>query len=187
MKSETGESTQSINQRADNEALRAAFSALRDGATLLAHPKIRRVAVDGLGDDDPRQGRTFSYTALQELERTGAVRAVGVDRYALGREVPADHGLVLHEDPGHGWLAVPVERYPDALKCSTACGYYKDGIAYLEEDLELSLFLRRHPEIDINRVPTQSYNDEAPLRWFPKIPMTDSARGRRRAAGGMRP
>jgi hypothetical protein len=183
MQSETGESTQAINQRADDEAQWAVFSALRDGATLRAHLKLERAAVEGLAPDDKREGRTISFTRLRQLEAEGHIKQVGMDQYKLAREMPADHGLVFHEDPGHGWLAVPVDRYPEALECSTGYGYFKDGIAYLEEDSELSKFMRRHPEFDLNRVPTKRYDDEAPLRWFPSLPAPAKARPRRSAVG----
>ena len=36
-------------------------------------------------------------------------------------------------DPGHGWLAVPLDKYPDALDYGTGYGYVSPGWAYLEE------------------------------------------------------
>lgn len=50
-------------------------------------------------------------------------------------------------DPGHGWLAVPLDTYPDALDHGTGFGYLAPGYAYLEEDCEAPAFLAAHPEI----------------------------------------
>ena len=51
-------------------------------------------------------------------------------------------------DPGHGWLEVPLDEYPDAVECGTGYGYL-DPIKcriYLEEDMEAGLFVMRHGE-----------------------------------------
>lgn len=59
------------------------------------------------------------------------------------------------EDPGHGWLRVPLSEYPDAIESATGHGYWsKDRTAvYLEEDVELADFLIRHPEVSFFDVP----------------------------------
>lgn len=52
------------------------------------------------------------------------------------------------EDPGHGWLRVPLADYPDAIESGSGYGYVDSEAAYLEEDMEAADFLNRHPEID---------------------------------------
>lgn len=51
-------------------------------------------------------------------------------------------------DPGHGWLEVPLDEYPDAVECGTGFGYLDPikGRIYLEEDTEAGLFVLRHGE-----------------------------------------
>ena len=91
--SDTGESTISINKRADKQAWPAVLSALRAGATLRVHHKIRRVAVEGLDEMDPRQGRTVTFSLVRRLEREGTLQPCGVDRYMLVPE-----GQTAHEE-----------------------------------------------------------------------------------------
>lgn len=54
--------------------------------------------------------------------------------------------LTFIMDPGHGWLAVPLAEYPDALDYGTGFGYYDthQAVAYLEEDCEAPAFMRAH-------------------------------------------
>ena len=49
---------------------------------------------------------------------------------------------IFHEDPGHGWIAVPVAELI-ALNIAnqiTSCSYIHGGLAYLEEDSDLPTF-----------------------------------------------
>ena len=49
----------------------------------------------------------------------------------------------FHEDPGHGWLAVPLDELMElgiASKISTY-SYFKTGIVYLEEDLDAGIYI----------------------------------------------
>lgn len=48
------------------------------------------------------------------------------------------------EDPGHGWLEVPLAQYPDALTFGTGFGYTDGVCAYLEEDCEAPAFMAAH-------------------------------------------
>lgn len=54
--------------------------------------------------------------------------------------------LTFISDPGHGWLAVPLADYPDALDYGTGFGFHdrQAGVAYLEEDCEAPAFMRAH-------------------------------------------
>jgi hypothetical protein len=66
-------------------------------------------------------------------------------------------------DPGHGWLRVELAEYPDALESATGYGYWAGqaseatggrGAIYLEEDVEASDFLDRHPEVRPEDIPS---------------------------------
>jgi len=57
------------------------------------------------------------------------------------------HGLTVWSDPGHAWLRVPKAQYPDWADYGTGYGYQDDEAAYLEEDVEIGLFLNRHEEL----------------------------------------
>ena len=50
----------------------------------------------------------------------------------------------FYEDPGHGWLEVPVEDLIEAGVANkiSSCSYRDDnGMAYLEEDCDMAIFL----------------------------------------------
>lgn len=88
MRAEAGESTASINRRRDDEAWPGILDAMRRGAILRWHAKIRRVAAewpDGSAAECPR-GRSLSQAAVRRLERDGVIEICGVDRYRLRRE-----------------------------------------------------------------------------------------------------
>ena len=55
--------------------------------------------------------------------------------------------LTVWSDPGHAWLRVPRALYPDADKAGTGYGYQDSEAFYLEEDVEVGLFLDMHPEL----------------------------------------
>lgn len=57
--------------------------------------------------------------------------------------------LTYHHDAGHGWLAVPLSVFPDALSFSTGFGFFDRSkrVAYLEEDCEAGAFVEAHPEV----------------------------------------
>jgi hypothetical protein len=74
-------------------------------------------------------------------------------------------------DPGHAWLEVDVDTYPDVLEYGTGFGYLGGNLAYLEEDMEAPAFLVAHPEIDPRRLRTFYFDDDAPCRMFRSIPV----------------
>jgi hypothetical protein len=90
-------------------------------------------------------------------------------------------------DSGHGWLRVPLSKYPDAINHGTGYGFHNKqaGIVYLEEDVEAGTFLLAHPEIDLNTIPSLYYgtgdsgfyehSDDAYCRSLPHIP--DNSKG----------
>lgn len=75
-------------------------------------------------------------------------------------------------DPGHAWLEVSLEQYPDALDYGTGWGYHdtRRGLAYLEEDCEAPAFLAAHPEIDPRALPVYAFDFDAACRDLPRIP-----------------
>lgn len=44
-------------------------------------------------------------------------------------------------DAGHSWLEVSLYQFPDATKFGTGYGYINGSIIYLEEDVEMPMFL----------------------------------------------
>lgn len=71
-------------------------------------------------------------------------------------------------DAGHGWLAVDLSKYPDAVKSGTGFGFQKKGTIYLEEDCEATHFLFQHPEIDPKELRVVNDGDYSHIRMFPK-------------------
>lgn len=66
------------------------------------------------------------------------------------------------EDPGHAWLRVDLREYPDALESATGYGFWADrdkSAVFLEEDIEATDFLQRHPEIDRGSIPSDYVKD----------------------------
>lgn len=94
------------------------------------------------------------------------------------------NGYIFHEDPGHGWLQVPIaelDRLGIAAKISRY-SYYRAGSAYLEEDCDLSTFARaKHAageHFDMAKIPTRYHQGDAPIRSMPKYADFLAARGR---------
>lgn len=50
--------------------------------------------------------------------------------------------LTFHHDAGHGWLAVPFSLILPILHEVSSFSYYNGSFVYLEEDCDLSLFIR---------------------------------------------
>jgi hypothetical protein len=89
MSTETGESTVSINRRYDEAVSPAILDAMRVGAILRWHPKIRRAALEwpsGLVDGLPA-GRSISEGMLRRLEREGVIEPWGINGYRLRAEI----------------------------------------------------------------------------------------------------
>jgi len=76
-----------------------------------------------------------------------------------------------HDDPGHGWLQVPIRLLVDLYLVDriSTCSYMNDNIAYLEEDKDAGTFLHamklKYPEIEID-IRTIHSNDESIIRTF---------------------
>jgi len=83
MKADTGESIASIRARGDDESWPRVLAELREGATLLRVPKLRRGYPDrGAGV----YGSGVSDTWIRKLEAAGVLVYCGVDRYRLADE-----------------------------------------------------------------------------------------------------
>jgi len=81
-------------------------------------------------------------------------------------------------DPGHGWLAVSLEAYPDAWNYGTGFGYEDGRWIYLEEDVEAAAFLMDHLDIakqsSTGQLAEKSYDFDAPVRRLrPNMAMLD--------------
>lgn len=78
------------------------------------------------------------------------------------------HSIYWISDPGHGWLAVSLEAYPEALDYGTGFGYLNNTHVFLEEDLEAVAFLTDHPEVTGSNkrgmIPEKGYDFDAPVR-----------------------
>lgn len=83
MKSETGESTASINRRGDDEAWPRVEAALRDGATLYRPPKLDRYYLDF--GEGPAGNGSLTPARVRKLEGEGVLEQVGEYRYALAK------------------------------------------------------------------------------------------------------
>ena len=83
--------------------------------------------------------------------------------------------LTFISDAGHGWLAVPMGSYPDALDYGTGWGYVDRaaGVAYLEEDCEAPAFMRAHG-LSRDDVRVEYVDGDWTGRSLPRIP--DSGR-----------
>lgn len=75
-------------------------------------------------------------------------------------------------DPGHAWLEVPIYDIPDQIRARiSGYSYFKDGMAYLEEDCDAPLFLNSisivtRPDIE------EVYQENTPIRDYPHFPET---------------
>ena len=84
--------------------------------------------------------------------------------------------FTFHEDPGHGWIEVPLPILLDLdiTELVSCYSYINDGTAYLEEDLDASIFIQafkhkfgHRPEtVDVYEDPTPIRN----MRSFPEAP-----------------
>jgi len=81
-------------------------------------------------------------------------------------------------DPGHAWLAVSLETYPDAWNYGTGFGYEDGRWIYLEEDVEAPAFMLDHLDIakrsSTGQLAEKSYDFDAPVRRLrPNMAMLD--------------
>jgi hypothetical protein len=71
--------------------------------------------------------------------------------------------LAWYEDAGHGWLAVPLARFPDAEAQATSFSFRvaAGGLRWvlLEEDADARAFLGVHTEVEGDALPTFRISD----------------------------
>lgn len=88
-------------------------------------------------------------------------------------------------DPGHGWLRVDLGEYPDALESATGHGFWADEdgcmAVWLEEDVEMSDFLDRHPEVRFEDIPSSYVKSFRRGRNLPRNLTFDQFVARRQA------
>ena len=72
---------------------------------------------------------------------------------------------IFHEDAGHGWLEVPVKEVEESGIEVSGYSYRKGDMAYLEEDLDASLFWNAKglTQSDITHV---NDGDYSPIREY---------------------
>jgi len=86
-----------------------------------------------------------------------------------------DHKYVQHDDPGHGWLEVTRKECEELgiLGDISPYSYEKDGMVYLEEDLDVSVFLKaKYPDLEPCMAwkmlgATRVHEDPTPIRDYP--------------------
>ena len=90
--------------------------------------------------------------------------------------------LTVYVDPGHAWVAVPLSLVEElGIKdIITNCSYYKDGMCYLEEDCDASVFVKVAREKGYTFTFKESHNDwESPIRKLPHYPFNTNPTGYR--------
>jgi hypothetical protein len=75
---------------------------------------------------------------------------------------------VFHEDPGHGWLAVKFKELQalGIIDKISPYSYMRGKTAYLEEDMDLSTFIKAKG-VGIRELPMKnSYREHTPIRSY---------------------
>lgn len=78
---------------------------------------------------------------------------------------------ILHEDPGHAWLEVPINEALDLGVKPSRGSYQKGSNWYLEEDCDMPAFMRAY-ELKYGHEPRyeeRSINEEHPIRRYAHI------------------
>jgi len=74
----------------------------------------------------------------------------------------------FYEDPGHGWLEVPredIEKMHQEGKISSY-SYQKNDMVYLEEDSDMSCFLKALRNAGVEYQVEDVYQEECPIRDY---------------------
>lgn len=87
---------------------------------------------------------------------------------------------IAHNDPGHGWLGVPMKDLftlgiADAI---TPYSYLNDGIAYLEEDCDYTTFIVSAEAAGWKVKVTHVHEDPTPIRSYRPYPALPEYRKR---------
>jgi len=87
--------------------------------------------------------------------------------------------LTFHEDPGHGWLEVPVnllvalgiyEHISPYSYIDKSWGPAGDKLAFLEEDLDYGTFMKAAKAAGREVTVTEVYEENTPIRHYPGYP-----------------
>ena len=77
-----------------------------------------------------------------------------------------------YEDPGHGWLAVPMQWLEQfgIVNQVSCCSYRRGATAYLEEDCDAPLFRKAAEQHGFRLfVDYRHTNDSSPIRSYPSF------------------
>ena len=77
--------------------------------------------------------------------------------------------LCFHADPGHGWLAVPIDEIREAKLSISGYSYInrKEGCAYLEEACDAMVFINHLKKNDVPFTISETHrNDDHPIRSY---------------------
>ena len=75
--------------------------------------------------------------------------------------------LSFHADPGHGWLAAPIDEIREAGLCISEYSYINrdTGTAYLEEDCDAMVFINHLKKNNVPFTISETHiNDDHPIR-----------------------
>jgi hypothetical protein len=78
--------------------------------------------------------------------------------------------LIFHTDPGHGWLEVPAsmakQYLRDKYRQISCYSYQKNGVLFLEEDCDASLFLTALAAENIKLHLDRKHLEITPIRGY---------------------
>jgi len=85
----------------------------------------------------------------------------------------------FHSDPGHGWLAVPIDEVTQLGLAISNYSYTDGATVYLEEDLDATAFLNAYEEVTGTRpfIGTMRYDSDAPCRSMTRWRNSTKERG----------
>jgi len=81
--------------------------------------------------------------------------------------------LCFHADPGHGWLAVPIDEIREAKLSISGYSYInrKEGCAYLEEDCDAMVFINHLKKNNVQFTMSELHiDDDHPIRSYEHWP-----------------
>lgn len=90
--------------------------------------------------------------------------------------------LTVYVDPGHAWVGVPLSLVEElGIKgIITGYSYYRDGMCYLEEDCDASVFVKVAKEKGYSFTFKESHNNnQSFVRRLPHYPFNTDPHGYR--------
>ncbi len=85
---------------------------------------------------------------------------------------PPGEPYIYHQDPSHGWLAVPAQQVRALGLTPSSCSFRRAGMAYLEEDCDMVAFMNAF-RARYGRAPRMidaHSNYDSPIRRYPCYP-----------------